>query len=460
MPTDSQRIRGGGRPPRAPDRARAASRTWSGSAPRAAALDVLIAVLCEGHSLQRALEARSPLPEPRDNALVKEICYGVLRRRRPLEEVLNALLHRRLPAGDAELRIALLIGLYQLIYTRIGPHAAVATTTALGRRLGKARAAALINGVLRSFLRRQGDLSGRIARTQRPEHSHPPWLSAAIRDAWPTRWREILLANDARAPMTLRVNARRVRRREYLQRLGALGHAARPAAHCDHGLTLDRPVDVLDLPGFPAGEVSVQDAAAQLAAPLLDPVPGTRLLDACAAPGGKAAHLLERCPSLRLTALDIDAERTRRVESTLARLRLSAELRCADAGEPARWWDGLPYQAILVDAPCSATGVIRRHPDIKWLRRPEDPLAFSGRQLRLVASLWTLLARGGSLLYATCSVLPAENDDVVTRFLGTRPDAKPVAIDASWGIATRHGRQILPGEEGMDGFYYARLIKV
>ncbi len=465
MRTESPRRRRRGEGGPAPER-RSRSRASPPSNPiragvgaRAAALGVLVDVLCHGRSLRHCLDTHSPLPEGRDDALKKEICYGVLRRLRPLQRVLDTLLHRPLAPKDADLRVALLIGLYQLMYTRVSAHAAVATSAALGSHLGNPKATALINAVLRSFLRRRRELSGPIARAERPEHSHPRWLVTALRRAWPSRWREILSANDARPPMTLRVNARRTGRAEYLERLRARGIGANAAPHCDHGITLAQPANVTDLPGFLAGEVSVQDAAAQLAAPLLDPAPDARVLDACAAPGGKSAHLLEVNPQLRLVALDIDRERTQRLESTLARLDLTATVRCADAGEAAQWWDGLPYQRILLDAPCTATGVIRRHPDLKWLRRPEDAARLASRQLGLLASLWPLLARGGALLYATCSVLPTENDDVVTRFLADHPDAKPGAIDAVWGIATRHGRQIFPGEEAMDGFFYARLVK-
>ena len=462
MGTDSNRPRNGssrGGPRIGSPHTSARLRSCPGVEARAAALDVLIEVLHHGHSLSRCLEARPPLPERRDDALAREICYGVLRRLGPLQCVLDTLLHRPLASNDEDVKFALLIGLHQLMYTRVSAHAAVATSAALGRHLGKPRATALINGVLRSFLRRRRELSARVEQAERPELSHPCWLAAAIREAWPSRWREILRANDSRAPMTLRANALRNRREDYLERLRELGIEATPVPHCDHGITLNRPVDVMEVPGFLAGEVSVQDAAAQLAAPLLDPSPGARVLDACAAPGGKCAHLLEADPSLRLTALDIDRERTRRIQGTLERLGLTAAVHCADAREPARWWDGVPYRFILVDAPCSATGVIRRHPDLKWLRRPGDAERLASQQFHILASVWPLLARGGALLYATCSVLPTENDDVVTRFLADYPDAKLGAIDAIWGIATRHGRQILPGEDSMDGFFYARLVK-
>ena len=436
------------------------SRNPPGLGARAAALEVLIAVLHEGRSLGRCLEERPPMPEARDNALAREICYGVLRHRQLLEEVLGALLHRRMPARDRDLRIALLIGLYQLMCMRVGPHAAVSTSAGLARHLGKPRATALVNAVLRTFIRRRPALAGLIARAGRAEGSHPRWLAEAIREAWPKRWRDILRANDAHPPMTLRVNAARLRREAYVERLDALGIAAQAAPHCEHGVTLARPRDVAQVPGFLAGEVSVQDAAAQLAAALLDPAKGERVLDACAAPGGKSAHLLETRPSLRLTALDIDPARSRRIADTLQRLGLEATVRCADAGEAREWWDGLPYHRILLDAPCSASGVIRRHPDLKWLRRSGDPERLASLAFRLLERVWPLLARGGSLLYATCSILPTENDDVIARFLADRRDAKVGVIEAPWGCATHHGRQILPGDDGMDGFYYARLVKV
>ena len=441
--------------PGSPSQASAAS----GVEARAAALEVLVEVLCHGRSLTHCFDARPPLLEPRDNALRMEICYGVLRRRQPLERVLGTLLHRPLAPADGDVKVALLIGLYQLMHTRVSAHAAVATSAALASLLGKPRSTGLINAVLRSFLRRRRELSEFIRRAEQPEHTHPQWLVAALRRAWPSRWREVLIANDSRPPMTLRVNARKTRRAGYLGRLREQGMDAGPTPHCDCGITLARPVDVTEVPGFLDGEVSVQDAAAQLAAPLLDPPPGARVLDACAAPGGKCAHLLEANPSLHLTAVDVDRKRAGRIESNLARLELAATVLRADAAEPARWWNGIPYQSMLVDAPCTATGVIRRHPDLKWLRRPGDAARLAVRQLGLLTSLWPLLARGGALLYATCSVLPSENDDVVSRFLADHPDAKPGAIDAIWGIATHHGRQILPGEDGMDGFYYARIVK-
>lgn len=436
------------------------SHTVPGVGPRAAALDVVLAVLRDGRSLSRGLEARAPLPDRRDEALTRELCYGVLRRRRQLEGVLHTLMRRPLKRRDADVEVALMIGIYQLLYLRTTAHAVVATSAALGRRIGKPWATGLINGVLRTFLRQRGDLTEEIAHGADAERSHPRWLVDAIRNAWPECWRDILRVNDEHPPMTLRVNPTRTGREEYLARLRDRAIAAWPAPHCAHGVTLEHARMVSELPGFHSGEVSVQDAAAQLAAPLLDPPEGARVLDACAAPGGKTAHLLEHCPGLRLSAVDSDADRLGRIRDNLDRLGLRATLKKADACEPDGWWDGHDYDRILIDAPCSATGVIRRHPDVKWLRRPEDPARLARRQRLLLSRTWPTLARRGSLLYATCSILPSENDEVIARFLATHRDARALDIPAAWGVSTRHGRQILPGEAGMDGFYYALLFKV
>jgi 16S rRNA (cytosine967-C5)-methyltransferase len=297
-------------------------------------------------------------------------------------------------------------------------------------------------------------------RTEQGRHAHPSWLIEATRDAWPDRWRRVLEANNERAPMALRVNARRLGRDEYLARLAERGLRAEALEGLSHGVVLATPCDVMELPGFEEGLVSVQDAAAQLAAPLLAPVPGARVLDACAAPGGKSAHLLELEPRCaELVALDVEAERVERMRENLARLGLAASTRVADASEPQRWWDGQPFERILLDAPCSATGVIRRHPDVKVLRRPSDVETMRATQARLLAALWPLLADQGALLYATCSYLPRENDEVIAEFVASRPEVAVHPIRLAEGRSTSHGWQILPGEGGMDGFYYALLGK-
>jgi 16S rRNA (cytosine967-C5)-methyltransferase len=328
------------------------------------------------------------------------------------------------------------------------------------RRRGKHWAAGLINGVLRNFQRRRVQLTAELDDDEQGRYAHGAWLVNTTREAWPQDWEKILDSNNARPPLSLRVNGRRSSRDAYLEDLGALNVAASIIAHTEHGLRLHEARDVEDIPGFADGLVSVQDGAAQLSAGLLDVQAGMRVLDACAAPGGKCAHILERQAGVaELVAMDRDAERLLRVEQNLRRLSLRATTVCADAGQPGQWWDGRPFHRILVDAPCSATGVIRRHPDIKLHRQPGDVARLAATQARLLGALWPLLAPRGLLLYATCSYLPRENDHVLAEFLAGHPDACCESMPYSWGHATRHGRQVLPGEDAMDGFYYAMLGK-
>ncbi|HKJ22130.1 MAG TPA: 16S rRNA (cytosine(967)-C(5))-methyltransferase RsmB, partial [Gammaproteobacteria bacterium] len=277
--------------------------------------------------------------------------------------------------------------------------------------------------------------------------------------AWPDHWQAILSANNRHPPLSLRVNPHRATRGDYLERLHAQGMEARPIPHTDQGISLVRPVDALSLPGFADGACSVQDGAAQLAAPLLDARPGERVLDACCAPGGKTTHLLECQPRARVVALDKDPRRLETVRANLERLQLHAETIAADAADPHRWWDGQPFDRILLDTPCSATGVIRRHPDIKVLRRAADITALAATQQRLLDALWPLLRRGGMLLYTTCSVLKEENQDRIRAFIDTHPEARLETLRVVWGHALDQGRQVLPGDDDMDGFYYARLRK-
>jgi len=281
-----------------------------------------------------------------------------------------------------------------------------------------------------------------------------------MRTAWPSQWQSILEANNQHPPMTLRVNLARISRQDYLDRLTKARCPARPGELTDSSLYLEEAQPVSALPGFAEGLVSVQDEASQLIPDLLDLAPGISLLDACAAPGGKTCHLLERDVSFaRLTALDNDARRLERVQQNLDRLQLRASLVCADAGEPSTWWDGRLFDRILLDAPCSATGIIRRHPDIKLLRQEDQVRALQKEQLRLLAALWPCLKPGGLLLYSTCSALPAENSDIIGRFVAQQGDAKHEEIPAAWGVECAHGRQLLPDAAGHDGFYFARLRK-
>jgi len=426
---------------------------------RAAAARILVAVVGDGQSLSAALPIALLALPASDRGLTQELCYGVLRFYPRLAQITGDLLHKPLKRKDLDVQQLILIGLYQLIYLNIPAHAAVAETVAAARLLGKDWAAGLVNALLRGFQRETERHLAQADLDPTARSAHPHWWLTQLQSDWPTHWQEILAANNQRPPMTLRVNAQRQSRDAYQALLKAEGIIAQQVTAAPNALTLDTPVDVGRLPGFADGLVSVQDAAAQLAAPLLELAPGQRVLDACAAPGGKSCHILECEPRVQLLALDSDAQRLTRVRDTLQRLHLVAELRQGDAGQPNAWWDGKPFERILLDAPCSGSGVIRRHPDIKLLRTAQDIGTLAQQQRALLAALWPLLAPGGILLYATCSVLQAENRHNLVAFLAQRPDAREYAINANWGHEQTPGRQILPGEYGMDGFYYARLMK-
>ncbi len=416
----------------------------------------------EGRSLTWALAAAADAVAARDQPLLQELCYGTLRLLPRLEDLVAILLSRPLRRADRILNALMAVGLYQLVATRIPPHAAVAATVEAARVLGRPRAAGLVNAALRRFLREREQLLARVGTGLDDPALFPDWLVRRLQAAWPQQWRRIIAVSNQQPPMALRVNRTRVERSAYAAELAAAGIAARPVPGLDSALLLDEPMPAQRLPGFAAGLVSVQDAGAQCAAALLDPRPGERVLDACAAPGNKTAHLLEHAGgALGLTAVDVDAERLQPLREHLARLGLSAEVLAADAREAAVDWPGAPYDAILLDAPCSATGVIRRHPDIKYLRRDEDIAALSATQDALLAALWPLLRPGGRLLYVTCSVLPDENQARVAAFLAAHSDARerPLRLPAGVGEAllADPGIQLLPTAAGGDGFYFALL---
>ena len=428
--------------------------------PRLAAVHVLQQVFEQGRNLPDALEAmHARIPDQKGRALTQALCYGVLRHGFSLDAILRQLLKKPLKPKDGDLRCLLLLGLYQIIHMRVPDHAAVSETVKLVPALKKNWARAMVNGVLRNYLRQAGSLRELIANDPVSRCEHPRWLLDKLRQDWPRDWQAIAAASNRPAPMTLRVNRRRASRADYRQRLEAAGIEAEPCRHAPDGLRLKQAVAVERLPGFDEGLVSVQDEAAQLAAPQLAPAAGERILDACAAPGGKTAHLLEIQPRLKLDALETDPERLARLRDNLQRLDLDARPIHGDAARPADWWDGQPYDRILLDAPCSATGVIRRHPDIKFLRRETDIATLVEQQQQILQALWPLLAAGGILLYATCSVLRAENSEQIEYFLRQCEDARLETADAGWGRPVTAGRQILPGEEKMDGFFYACLRK-
>lgn len=435
---------------------------------RALAAETVSAVLHAGRSLDAALDAtrvRLPPAQAREAGLLQELCYGSLRYAIQLDALLKDLLHKPLRERDGDIQALLLIGLYQLLYMRVPAHAAVNLTVAAADELDKSWARNLINAVLRGLQRDEPALRRRIQEDERLRLSHPDWLLAALRAAWPQDVEAVCLANNTHPPMTLRVQLKRQTRADCLRELGGAGLAAHEVAGVDSAVTLETPAPVERVPGFVDGRVSVQDAAAQLAAPWLDAQPGQRVLDACAAPGGKTAHLLERTPDLDLTAVDRDPVRLRRVQENLDRLGLAARIMAGDAARPADWWDGQVYDRILLDAPCSGTGVIRRHPDIKAHRRPEDIAQLAAGQAALLDALWPLLAPEGKLLYVTCSILPQENEQQIQAFLGRTPAAVLLPLPAGIGRARAAGLQILPGEHGsgpgsgLDGFYYACLAK-
>lgn len=428
---------------------------------RSIAAQVLTAVIARGRSLDRTLaDATGGLADKRARAYVQELVYGVLRWYWRLVPQLEHLLKRPLRERDRDIEMLLLVGLYQQQFLATATHAAVSETVAACQVLRKSWARGLVNGTLRNALRDSARLAEVSSATPAGESSHPDWLIASISADWPDAAADLLAANNERPPMTLRVNARQATRADYLAELAAAGIAATPTTYASEGLRLAEPVAVDVLPDFATGRVSVQDEAAQLAASVLEVPAAARILDACAAPGGKAAHILERHPDTReLVALDNAAERVEKLAATFARLRVTATTHCADAADVDSWWNGVPFDRILIDAPCSGSGVIRRHPDIKHHRRPDDIPRLAGEQGRLLDSLWPLLGPGGKLVYATCSVLRAENDEVVGAFLERTEGAVPDPIAATWGTTTLYGRQVLTGSDNMDGFYFARIVR-
>jgi 16S rRNA (cytosine967-C5)-methyltransferase len=419
-------------------------------------------VAARGVSLSRALpDACTDVEEPRDLALLKALVFGTVRAYLRLARLVDLCLDRPLTRGKAELEALLCLGLYQLAYMRVAPHAAVAATVDAARALRGDGAAGLVNAVLRRYQRERAATEAAADADEQARFVHPHWLLARMRADWPDDWRAIVEGGNAEPPMWLRVNLRRIACVDYARLIAEEpGVEARPSPHAVAALQVKPPRDVVSLPGFDAGFVSVQDAAAQLAVPLLDLAPGLRVLDACAAPGGKTAHILEQCPGAQVTAVDVDAARLEFVQAGLARLGLSAQLVCADAAAPATWWDGAAFDRILLDAPCTATGVIRRHPDIKLLRRADDVAALAREQARLLDALWPLLAPEGRFVYVTCSVLREEGAAQIERMLDRNADARCAPIAGNWGRACGPGRQVLPGEDAMDGFYYSCLDKL
>lgn len=437
----------------------------TGAGPRRVSALAVYGVL-QGRSYPRALDAAGYLElAPARQALASELALGALRWHHRHAQLLERLMDRPRPSG--KLGALLSVGLFQLVRTRIPDHAAVSTCVSAGKALLGPAKARTVNAVLRRYLRESHQLEKAADQGLEGRYSHPEWLIRRLQAAWPGHWRSILRAGNRKPPMWLRVNRTRTGRGSYRAKATGTGQWRLSLPDGLPGaLRLDPPVPVSQVPGFAEGLVSVQDAGAQLAAPLLGVRPGMRVLDACAAPGGKTGQMLELCPDPgELVALDIDGERLARLEGNLARLGLRATVRRGDALRPAEWFDGVAFERILLDAPCSTTGVIRRHPDIKHLRRDDDIAPFARLQRRLLDSLWPLLKPGGRLLYSVCSVLPEETGGVIRRFLGeNRGLAREVrscgGVSGGWALPlARHGYHTLPGRRCADGHFNALLEK-
>ena len=418
---------------------------------------VIFQVLEQGKSSREALAMAQARHSKQDAAWLQEMAMGVFRPLPQLQIWLRELLEQPLKGSKKILEHVILLGFYQQAYSRVSDHAAVAATVNAAEILGGKSLKGLINAILRNFQRQQ--LAEQVSDNPIIQSGLPKWLYKRLASAYPQELETLLSGMNQPAPVWLRVNQQQCTQPVYCNALTEAGiRFALSEAHPDAIIMLDR-TPITTLPGFAEGWFSVQDGAAQLAAPLLDAQPGERILDCCAAPGGKSAHILERTTGLaQLIALDSEASRLTRMTENLQRLQLHANLVCADAAELDSWWDGNCFDRILLDAPCSATGVIRRHPDIRWLRKSADIEVLQALQYKILTNLWRTLKPGGTLVYATCSVLPDENTGQISRFLQEHSEAQLQAIQPGETIE-QPGRQILPGEQQMDGFYYARLLK-
>ncbi|WP_145514892.1 16S rRNA (cytosine(967)-C(5))-methyltransferase RsmB [Yersinia massiliensis] len=421
---------------------------------RSIAAKAISQVLDQGQSLSTVLPGLHNNISDKDRALLQELCFGTLRALPQLEWCIQQLMARPLTGKQRVFHYLIMVGLYQLIYTRIPAHAALAETVEGATALKRPQLKGLINGVLRQFQRQQVELLERAGNND-SHYLHPSWLLARIKRAYPGQWEHILDANNQKPPMWLRVNRLHHTRNEYLELLKQAGIEAAPHDDFSDALRLITPCAVNSLPGFELGWATVQDASAQGCVDLLDPQDGEQILDLCAAPGGKTTHILEAAPKAHVLAVDIDEVRLNRVKENLKRLQLHAVVRVGDGRTPEAWCGDQLFDRILLDAPCSATGVIRRHPDIKWLRRDSDIAELAQLQSEIIEAIWPKLKKGGVMVYATCSILPEENQQQIMAFLQRHAEAELVET----GTTALPGKQNLPHPEDGDGFFYAKLIK-
>lgn len=443
---------------------RQGGRRRRGTSPRAEGVDararaarVLAEVLAGRATLPESLARQPAIAEPgnaEDEAFVRELCYGSARHAFELDHEVRRHLRQAPREKDLDIHALLLIGAYQIRHLDVPDHAAVHATVAAAEALGKPWATGLLNAVLRKVIREEQTPVADLPAALR--WNHPDWWLEKLQQQWPEDWEQMVAAGNARPPMTLRSRRKRLLGLAELEQAGIPCH---PGEVADSAIYLHQPLPVAAIPGFQEGEFSVQDEGAQLAASLLGAAAGERLLDACAAPGGKTLHLAQMAPAAGILALDVDGRRCERIRDNLRRGQARAEVRVGDGRQPAKWWDGKPFDRILVDAPCSATGILRRQPDIRLLRRADDISELTQLQGELLRALWPLLRKGGRLLYCTCSVLREENDDVIRGLLAGHADARVLPIEAAWGRATDFGRQLLPTSAAHDGFYFCLLSK-
>jgi len=447
---------------------------------RALAAKCCYSVIDQGRSLSDELPKQQEKATLKDKGLLQEICYGVLRYLPELEHDVRTLMQKPLTGKQRVFHFLLLVGVYQIKYMRIPDHAAINETVSATSTLKSRHMKALVNGVLRNFVRAHNNptlgkqvtdnkaesATDTIKLSDPVKYNHPSWFIKKVQQAYPDKWQQILEANQQKPPMWIRVNQQYHTSTDYQQLLATEKISINSIDPLSQAIELSHPIEVTKLPGFEQGWVSIQDAAAQQAARLLNCQQGDDVLDCCAAPGGKTCHILEQVPSIAsMTAIDIEVSRLIRVEENLKRLGLTAKVIAADAANAKTWWDGQQFDRILLDAPCSGTGVIRRHPDIKWLRKASDIDVLVILQQQILKETWSLLKPGGTLLYATCSVLPQENSDQIKHFIKNNTDARLVVIDNK-GLSLKSnmtkddvGWQLLPDEKNMDGFYYAKLLK-
>lgn len=431
--------------------------------PRVAIVNVLQQITQQQRSMNQALPPLIKSSDARDIGFIKDACFGVSRWYFQLKAIETELLHKPLRSKDSDVSCLILLGLYQLLYSNTPDYAVVSEAVSTCKDLKKNWASALVNKVLRKFIKTKTSILKKTENNEASHYAHPEWFILRLKKAWPKDWQSILISNNQKPPLTLRINQQKNSRNDYFALLNDADISAVCIDGLDCGITLTQPIPTKDIPQFSAGFCSVQDAAGQFAAMLLDLKKGQSVLDACAAPGSKACHILEIEPNLsKLTMLDKDAERLKKIRENITRLNLTnnnARLITSDATEIKTWWDGQAFDRILLDAPCSATGVIRRHPDIKLLRKDTDIEQQTLLQKQLLSTLWALLKPHGKLLYATCSVLPDENEAIISDFLQHTDDAKEINFILPFGTKQKHGWQILPSEHGPDGFYYCLLEK-